>query len=234
MDSCFAYLGAIVMILYALSMFGVNAITLVGGVGVMAVIFTLGANSLIADVLAGLFIIFEGDFIVGDVVVINDFRGVVTDVSIRTTKLMDDNSQDIKIISNSSIKELTNQSRQISTIVLDIPIGKSVGLEKGVPLLKDKLKVLPSIFPKIVGEVEYWGVSDFPSRNQMTGKYGGCKVRIALNCHEKDGEMLTYAVKEEMMKTFYLLTEKPADSETPEDPGMAKRKITKPFDLKNS
>lgn len=118
--------------------------------------------------------------------------------------------------------------------MLDIPIGKSVGLEKGVPILKDKLKVLPSIFPKIVGEVEYWGVSDFPSRNQMTGKYGGCKVRIALNCHEKDREMLTYAVKEEMMKTFYLLTEKPADPETPEDPGMSKRKITKPLDLKNS
>ena len=46
--------------------------------------------------------------------------------------------------------------------------------------------------------------------------------------------MLTYAVKEEMMKTFYLLTEKLTDPETPEDPGMAKRKITKPLDLKNS
>lgn len=186
----------------------------------MAVIFTLGANSLIADVLSGLFVIFEGNFIVGDVVIINDFRGVVTDVSIRTTKLMDDNSQDITIISNSSIKELTNQSRQISTIMLDIPIGKSMGLEKGVPILKDKLKVLPSIFPKIVGEVEYWGVSDFPSRNQMTGKYGGCKVRIALSCHEKDREMLTYAVKEEMMKTFYLLTENRRIRKRRQIPGM--------------
>ena len=83
--------------------------------------------------------------------------------------------------------------------------------------------MLPSVFPKIVGEVEYWGVSDFPSRNQMTGKYGGCKVRIALNCHEKDTEMLTYAVKEEMMKTLYLLSDKTADPDTPEERGMAQR-----------
>lgn len=141
----------------------------------------------------------------------------------------------MKIISNSSIKELVNQSRQISTIVLDIPIGKSVGLEKGLPILKEKLKELPSIFPKIVGKVEYWGVADFPSRNQMTGKYGGCKVRIGLNCHEKDREMLTYAVKEELMRTtFYRLTEKPADSETPENSGTDRKNITKANDLKNA
>ena len=64
------YLGFIILILYALSLFGVKASTLVGGVGVTAVIFSLGANSLGADVLAGLFIIFDGDFTLGDRVVI--------------------------------------------------------------------------------------------------------------------------------------------------------------------
>ena len=80
-DSGLTYVTTIVMILYALSMFGVNAKTLLNGVGVTALIFTLGANSLIADVLAGLFIIFEGDFTVGDVVVIDGFRGIVQDIS---------------------------------------------------------------------------------------------------------------------------------------------------------
>ena len=100
-DSGFTYIGTIIIIIYALSMFGVNTATLIGGVGATALIFTLGANSLIADVLAGIFIIFEGDFTVGDVVVIDDFRGIVTDIGMRTTKLMDDNTRDIKIISNS-------------------------------------------------------------------------------------------------------------------------------------
>lgn len=104
-------------------MFVVNTATLVGGVGATALIFTLGANSLIADVLAGIFIIFEGDFTVGDVVVIDGFRGIVTDIGMRTTKLMDDNTRDIRIINNSTIKTLTNQSRENSSVIIDMTAG---------------------------------------------------------------------------------------------------------------
>ena len=110
-NSGMTYVGAIVMIIYTLSMFGVNTTTLVGGVGATALVFTLGANSLIADVLAGLFIIFEGDFTVGDVVVVDGFRGIVTDISMRTTKLMDDDTKDIRILSTRA-----GRSRSLSSI----------------------------------------------------------------------------------------------------------------------
>lgn len=199
LDSAFTYIGVIVMIIYALSMFGVDTTTLIGGVGATALIFTLGANSLIADVLAGVFIIFEGDFTVGDVVVIDDFRGIVTDISMRTTKLMDDNTRDIKIISNSAIRDLTNQSREHSSIILDIPISRSIGLEKGEKILKEAILKLPDIYPKIIGEPEYWGVSKLPEKNMYTGKLGGFKARIAFNCLEKDKEMLTYQVSRSLI-----------------------------------
>ena len=194
LDSGFTYIGTIVMIIYALSMFGVNTATLIGGVGATALIFTLGANSLIADVLAGIFIIFEGDFTVGDVVVIDDFRGIVTDIGIRTTKLMDDNSQDIKIINNSEIKDLTNQSRENSAVIIDIPISLSLGVEKAESILKEAIEHLPEQFPKIIGVPEYWGIPKLPEKNPYTGNWGGLKGRIAFNCLEKDKEMLTYQV----------------------------------------
>ena len=199
LDSSFAYIGTIAMIIYALSMFGVNTTTLIGGVGITAVIFTLGANSLIADVLAGIFIIFEGDFTVGDVVVIDDFRGIVTDIGVRTTKLMDDNTRDIKIINNSKIVELTNQSREKSTVMIDISVGSSVGLERGEQILQEALTLLPSKFPKIIGTPEIWGVSQLPSKNPYSGKMGGCSVRIAFDCLEKDKEMLTYQIYRELV-----------------------------------
>ena len=192
LDSGLMYVGTIVMIIYALSMFGVNTATLVGGVGATALIFTLGANSLIADVLAGIFIIFEGDFTVGDVVVIDGFRGIVTDIGMRTTKLMDDNTRDIRIINNSTIKSLTNQSRENSAVIIDIPISRSIGVEKGEEILLGAIGKLPEMYPKIIGTPSYWGISKLPEKNQYTGVLGGFKARIAFDCREQDKEMLTY------------------------------------------
>ena len=163
-------------------------------------IFTLGANSLIADVLAGLFIIFEGDFTVGDVVVIDDFRGIVTDISMRTTKLMDDNTRDILVVNNSKISELVNKSRENSAVIIDISISSSVGLEKGEQILRHALELLPERFPEIIGMPEYWGISYLPQKNQYTGKLGGPKARIAFYCKEDDKEMLTYKVHRELVQ----------------------------------
>ena len=193
-DSLLTYGGAIVMIIYALSMFGVNTATLIGGVGLTALLFTFGANSLLADVVSGVFIIFEGDFTVGDVVVIDDFRGIVTDIGIRTTKLMDDNTRDIKIVNNNSISNLVNQSREKSAVIIDIPISRSIGLERGEQILTESIAALPAQFPQIIGDVDYWGVSKLPSKNAYTGKLGGATARIAFDCKEQDKEMLTYQV----------------------------------------
>ncbi|MBQ8932759.1 MAG: mechanosensitive ion channel, partial [Lachnospiraceae bacterium] len=194
-ESGLTYIGSIVMILYALSMFGVETRTLVNGVGVTALIFTLGANSLIADVLAGLFIIFEGDFTVGDVVKIGDFRGIVQDISMRTVKLIQDEDRgDIKIINNSRIVELINKSREKSPVIIDIPISIDVGIERGEELLKKEIASLPDRFPKIIGEPVYLGVSQLPDKNIYTGEFGGLKARVAFDCNEKDREKLTYQV----------------------------------------
>jgi len=209
MESGFAYLGTIGMIIYALSMFGVNTATLIGGVGATALIFTLGANSLIADVLAGIFIIFEGDFTVGDVIVIDDFRGIVTDIGMRTTKLMDDNTKDIRIINNSTIKSLTNQSRENSMVVMDIPVSRAVGLEKGEAILQEALRKLPEQYPEIIGTPYYWGISKLPEKSPYTGKLGGFKARIAIECRESDKEMLTYQVSRSLIALVSSLNSDP-------------------------
>ena len=175
-------------------MFGVNTTTLIGGVGATALIFTLGANSLIADVLAGIFIIMEGDCTVGDVVVIDDFRGIVTDLTMRTIKLMDENTRDVRIINNSKIEKITNQSRENSVVFVDVPISYSVGLERGEIILKDALAKLPALYPQIIGTPQYWGISTLPEKNVVSGKLGPMKARIAFECLESDKIMLTYQV----------------------------------------
>lgn len=65
---------------------------------------------LISDVLAGLFVIFEGDIMVGDVVQIETTRGRVTDITMRTIKLMNEDTHEITVINNSRISELVKQA----------------------------------------------------------------------------------------------------------------------------
>ena len=67
----------------------------------------LGAQSLIKDIIAGIFIVFEGEFRVGDIVTIKEFRGTVLDIGLRTTKIMGMDGN-IKIYNNSEISGITN------------------------------------------------------------------------------------------------------------------------------
>lgn len=53
----------------------------------------------------------------------------MTDITMQTIKLMDENTKDVRIINNSTIKTITNQSRENSVVVVDVPISYSIGLE---------------------------------------------------------------------------------------------------------
>ena len=216
LQSSVAYIGFVVINIYTLSMCGVNTATLIGGVGVIALIFSIGANSLIGDVMAGAFMIFEGDFMVGDTVVIGDFRGTVIDIGMRTTKLRDNITKDVRTINNSRIVELTNQSREISNVMIDIPVDKSISVETAERLIKEELINLPEKLPEIIGIPKYLGVSKMPAKNNITNELGGYEVRISCEFLEQDREQLTYQVYRELLSTFDELNKKTSEDEIPE------------------
>ena len=90
----------------------------------------LGAQSLVADILAGMFIIFEGEFQVGDIVTVGDWRGTVVEIGIRTTKIQD-GGQNIKIISNKDVCGVINMTRDYSYAWVDLGIEYGESLERG-------------------------------------------------------------------------------------------------------
>lgn len=112
-DSFVKYAAGFIIIFMVLNTFGVDMATLLAGAGILGLVIGLGAQSLIADIIAGLFIVFEGDYQVGDIVVIEDWRGTVKEIGIRTTKI-EDVGGNVKIIGNSSIKSLINQTKELS------------------------------------------------------------------------------------------------------------------------
>ncbi len=94
------YLLGVIAILMMLSAFGVDTTTLLASVGILTLVVGLGAQSLIADVIAGMFIVFESEFEVGDIVVIDGWRGTV---SVRQESSM------LVVISRSSTTVLFHQ-----------------------------------------------------------------------------------------------------------------------------
>ena len=71
----FKWVIAICAIFFIISAWGASTTITLASAGILTLIIGLGSQSLVADILAGLFIVFEGDFQVGDIVVIDGWRG---------------------------------------------------------------------------------------------------------------------------------------------------------------
>ena len=141
LTSLLKYLAFIVIFCWGLSILGVNVGTIAASVGVLALIIGFSAESLIADVVTGTFMLFENQYNVGDIVEVDGFRGTVTNIGIRTTSLTDPGGN-VKIINNSSMKNILNRSDKLSRSISDIGIPYPTDLEKlesEIPALMEEI-----------------------------------------------------------------------------------------------
>ena len=154
------YLAAIVAICWALTILGANIGTVVAGLGIIALIIGFGAESLIADLVTGVFMIFENQYNVGDYIEVDGFRGKVTSIGIRSTCITDAGGN-VKIVNNSAMSNLLNRSdnssRAVSTIA--IPYATDIeALEQKIPeITKDIFTRHTDIF---LSEPVYLGIEE--------------------------------------------------------------------------
>ena len=151
------YIAIIAIIIAVLSLLRVDMATILAGLGVIALIIGFGAESLIADVVTGFFILIDNQYNVGDIIEVGGFRGTVTEIGIRTTCLTDAGGN-IKIINNSDMKNILNRSDNSSKAVADFSIPYEtdlVKLEEKIPaLLEEIFQAHPEVFksaPKYLG-----------------------------------------------------------------------------------
>lgn len=111
-------IAVIITIVWLLSVAGVNVAGIFASLGIVSLIIGFSAQSLIEDTITGIFIILEGQYNIGDVIVVDDFRGEVVNINVRTTTIMDA-SNNLKIINNSNIRNIQNRSKQISIVTCD-------------------------------------------------------------------------------------------------------------------
>lgn len=141
LSSVLKYVAAIIILCWGLAIIGVNVSTIVASVGIVALIVGFSAESLIADVVTGAFMIFENQYNVGDIVEVDGFRGTVTSIGIRTTCITDP-GDNVKIVNNSAMKNILNRSDKLSRSISEIAVPYATDLEKlesEIPALMDRI-----------------------------------------------------------------------------------------------
>jgi len=109
---------ALAMVLHELHF---NIAPLIAGAGVVGIAVGLGAQTLIKDVLSGMFLLIENQIRINDVAVIDGTSGLVEEINLRTTVLRSENGA-VHVIPNGSIQKLSNLTRDFSYAVLTVTV----------------------------------------------------------------------------------------------------------------
>ncbi|GAA2115015.1 mechanosensitive ion channel family protein [Nocardioides bigeumensis] len=159
--------GVIFAILFVtiLAEVGVNIAPILASAGILGVALGFGAQSLVKDFLAGIFMIFEDQFGVGDSIDLATVSGTVEAVTLRVTRLRDVNGT-VWYIRNGEILRVGNQSQNWARTVLDIPVVPSTDLVKVRAVLQEVAHDLwldEDFTGVVLEEPEVWGVQELTS-----------------------------------------------------------------------
>ncbi len=169
------YVAAVIIIFAILATFGVDTNALIAGLGILSLIVGLAIQPLLQDIIAGIFVVFEKTYDVGDVVVVDTFRGTVTEIGIRTTKIKDAGG-DIKVINNSDIRTLVNMTGDLSYAISEVDIEYGENLERVEKIIEENLPAMREQIPAITDGPYYKGVVSLGA--------SGVKLRLVAQCKE--------------------------------------------------
>ena len=193
--SLIKYVSVIVLLFFVLKAFGVDTTAVVTGLSIVTLIIGLALQPLLQDVIAGLFIVFERVFEVGDIVVVGGFRGTVKEIGIRTSRI-EDAGGNVKIINNSELRALVNMSDQLSIASCEIGIEYGESLERVEAILKEHIDEVKQAIPEIVEGPFYKGVSALADSS--------VNLKFIAKC--KEGSK--YQVERDMNRAFKLMFDK--------------------------
>jgi small-conductance mechanosensitive channel len=124
----------IVVIMMILPELGVDIVPLVAGLGIAGVAIGFGAQYLIRDLIAGIFIILENQYRVGDVVRVADIGGLVEQVNLRKTVLRDLDGI-VHHVPNGEIRTASNFTRHFARVNLNVSVAYDTDLDHAISVI---------------------------------------------------------------------------------------------------
>ena len=179
------YIILIIVIIMILNLYGVDTTSIIASLGVISLVIGLAFQDIIKDFLAGMFIIFDNQYAVGDTIEVNGFKGEVIALGLKTTKIKAYTGE-VKTLSNSSFNEVINYNLNPTNLLMYIPFGYDVKVER-----------IEKILNKVGEEIKNnENVRDF----QLLGIDSFCdscmKYLVVINCKA----MTQFGIKREVLR----------------------------------
>ena len=138
-SSIFSYIMYFIIGTVVLSLFGVNVSSILAVAGVGGIAIGFGAQTLVKDIISGVFIWAEGSIAVGDIVDINGLQGTVESIAIRATVIRNYNGN-IYTIPNGDIRTVTNMSRGYKRAIVDVRCPYEADQQHIVDILREEME----------------------------------------------------------------------------------------------
>ncbi|MEA1938928.1 MAG: mechanosensitive ion channel, partial [Pseudomonadota bacterium] len=163
MRNAFMVLLVTIVSLIVLSEIGIDIAPLLAGAGVIGLAIGFGAQTLVKDVITGLFILIEDSIQVGDVASVGGHAGLVEAISIRTIRLRD-LSGAVHTVPYSSVTTVQNLTKGFSFYVFNIGVAYRENVDNVMAVMKDvgaDLRADVEFGPMILEDFEVLGLDDF-------------------------------------------------------------------------
>jgi small-conductance mechanosensitive channel len=149
--------------LIVLSALGVNIGPLIAGAGVFGLAIGFGAQTLVKDIISGVFYLMDDAFRVGDYLEVSGTKGTVEHISLRSLRLRNPRGQ-VYFIPFGDLKLVTNLSRDYVIMKLDFRVRYDADVEKIRKIIKKKVykKIMknPELGPKLLEPIKSQGVRE--------------------------------------------------------------------------
>ena len=191
----FHYIVVLVNLYYVFEYIGLSLSTYIASLSMVSLALSIGSKDMIADILAGVLILFERQVQVGDIVEVDGYRGKVLEVGIRSTRLLG-SGDDVKYINNSNIRSIINKSKRISACVTELILVVAEPFEKTEELFRAELSKIAAKEPRIIGDLTVKGITKMNGggRDHMWN----VTVSLVCKCRESDQEYIQHYVTREI------------------------------------
>lgn len=160
----------VIALILILGQLGVNLAALLTSAGIVAAGLAFGAQNIVKDILNGIFMVFEDQLGIGDIVTIGEVSGTVEDVGIRVTQVRALDGT-LWFVRNGEILTLGNSSQGWGRALIDITVHADTDLQKAESVSLEAARTLltnPETARKVTGQPEVWGVeSTFGDRTTL-------------------------------------------------------------------
>ena len=178
------YIVVLGFLYYLFDYIGLPISTYIASLSVVSLALSLGAKDMVSDILAGLLIVFEGQFHVGDIVEIDGVEGEALEIGVRSTRLLN-RQNDIQYFTNSTIRSIVNKSQRDSTYSMELTFMSQCSMEEIETLFRS---ALPEIGKKLNTIISGPWLKDIAILSNMNHSQNGklYRVRIQTVCKAAD------------------------------------------------